>query len=784
MNEITFDGAQEIGHDLIKLFLQAPSPIAVLKGRELRHVFANDAYLKLFNYRDILGKPAREAFPELEGQPFFDLLENVIESGNPFFGNEMPARIYNNGDSSFVTRYYNITYTPFHNDIGITEGVMAFGYDVTDQVEARQKEHESAIRFRNIVEQSTDPILILKGEELVLDVANDALLRLWNKNSDCIGKPFLEILPEMKDQGFHELLLDVLHNGTTHYGYETEVYFKRDNGEKEKHYFNFIYQPYREENGKPSGVLVLATDITEQIKTKQKLTQSEINFKNMVEQAPVAMCVLKGPDFIVTIANQKIYELWGKTEKELSGKPIFEGLQEVKGQGLETLLEEVYTTGKPFIASERPVQLPRNGKLETRYINFVYEAFREDTGKITGIIAVAHDVTEQVLARHKIELAQESARLAIESADQGTYEINLVTNDMFTSPRFKVIWGVEHETTDRSVYAAAIHKDDLAARAEAHKESLLTGNLQYEARVMHKDGNYRWVKIKGKILFDAEGKAERILGVIQDVTEQKIFSEELSKKVDERTKALQETNKRLEESNEELEQFAHVASHDLQEPLRKIQLFNNMLQEATDMPDTAKKYIEKISKSASRMSGLIKDLLEYSRLSNKSHFEKTDLNLVLQNVLTDYEILIAQKEVKINTSILPVIEAIPLQMNQLLFNLIGNALKFTRRNIQPEITVSANKLSEERKNKFEQLRKNLDYYVLTICDNGIGFSQSYADKIFTIFQQLNDKSIYGGYGIGLALCRKIVTTHSGVIYAEGKVKEGAKFHIIIPCTQS
>jgi PAS domain S-box-containing protein len=771
-------------HNHTKLFSQAPAPIAICKGRELRYVFVNEAYSKIFNHRKILGKTLREAFPELEGQPYFDILENVYHTGTPFFGNETPALVDVNDDGHLTTRYYNLVYTAYKNDEGVIEGVMAFGHDVTDVVEARIKERENDIRFRNIVEQSTDPILILKGEDLVLDVANEALLNLWNVDSKSLGKPFLDILPEMKDQGFYELLLDVFHNGVTHHGHEAPAYFKKPDGQTETHYFNFIYQPYCEADGTISGVLVLATDITGQVAANQKLVQSESNFRKTILQAPVAICVLKGYNYVVEIANQFMYELWGKNEDEILGKPIFEGLPEAKGQGLEILLNEVYKTGRPFTASERPVQLPRNGIVETTYLNFVYEAFREGDGSVSGIIVVANEVTEQVLSRQKVAYAEESARLAIESADLGTYEINLLTDEMFTSPRFRVIWGLEHDTINRTEFAAAIHPDDLSLRAQAHKESIETGNLHYEARIMRKDNSQRWVRVKGKVLYDKEGVPHRLLGVIQDITEQKLFAEELSKKVEERTKALQEANIQLERSNAELEQFAYIASHDLQEPLRKIHLFSGMVLEQQELSETAKLYIEKVSLAATRMSGLIKDLLEYSRLSQNSlQFEEISLDFVLKNVLTDFELLISQKGAIIKAGELPTLEVIPLQMNQLFYNLLGNALKFTKRNTVPVITITANKLTREAKMEWPQLDPRQDYYEIMISDNGIGFNQAYADKIFTIFQRLNEKSIYGGYGIGLALCRKIVINHGGVIYANGQSGNGASFHFILPCSQ-
>jgi PAS domain S-box-containing protein len=618
---------------------------------------------------------------------------------------------------------------------------------------------------------------------LVLDVANDTVLKLWGVTRDAIGKPFLTILPEMKEQGFHDLLIDVYKNGNTHYGYETAVFFKRADGSHKIHYFNFVYQPYRQDNGTVTGVLVMASDVTENVVVKRQLEKSQTNFRNMILQAPIAMCVLRGPEYVVEIANNPMFELWGKKADEVLNKPIFKGLPEVKDQGFEQLLYQVFTEGKRYQANEHPVDLPRTGSIETVYVNFVYEPYYEGDGTISGIIAVAMDVTDQVLSRRRIEYAEENARLAIESADLGTYEINLQTNEMFTSPRFNTIWGFDEPTADRSKFASVIHPDDLLVREEAHKNSVKSGNLHYEARIILKDGSYRWVRIKGKVMYDIDHTPIRLIGVIQDITEQKRFADALSKNVEERTKALEESNQLLRQTNEELEQFAYVTSHDLQEPLRKIRFYTNFVLDSEELAETNKKYIEKINASAQRMSGLIKSLLEYSRISQRSQrFEPVDLNVIVAEVISDFELLIQQKDADIRVGKLPIVEAIPLQMNQLFFNLIGNALKFTRRNVIPIIHIKSLSVSNERKKDFPESDQGKEYVEIQITDNGIGFNEEYVDRIFTLFQRLNESSTYGGYGIGLALCKKIIANHSGSIYAKSKVGEGASFVFILPYT--
>ncbi len=263
------------------------------------------------------------------------------------------------------------------------------------------------------------------------------------------------------------------------------------------------------------------------------------------------------------------------------------------------------------------------------------------------------------------------------------------------------------------------------------------------------------------------------------------FNQQLEQKVKARTIELENANGKLEvvnekliRSNNDLEQFAYVASHDLQEPLRKIQIFTEMAEKSHDQGNAAT-YFEKIHTSARRMTDLIKSVLNYSRLSKTGEqFEEVDLNVLLENTKIDFELLITEKGAVIRNDILPVIQGIPLQLNQLFLNLIGNSLKFS--NADPLITISSRVLSEKEVRQHENLHTKVRYVEIIFSDNGIGFEQQYADQIFTIFQRLHDKKSYEGTGIGLALCKKIVENHHGFLTAKSALGKGAAFYIYLP----
>lgn len=303
-------------------------------------------------------------------------------------------------------------------------------------------------------------------------------------------------------------------------------------------------------------------------------------------------------------------------------------------------------------------------------------------------------------------------------------------------------------------------------------------------RLRRHDGEFRWVKSIGRPTFSPDGQFTGIVGICTEIHDAKIAHAELERIVSRRTYDLQQANKELKKSNTELQQFAYVASHDLQEPLRKIMIFSDRLTTASEVAETRRNYIDKIADSAQRMSQLIHDLLDFSRATRTNErMERTDLNVVIQTVLLDFDLLIKEKNALVSVEKLPVIEAIPLQMEQLFHNLISNALKFSKERTPPVIKISGRKLEKEEVTALGGLDKGVDYVELTVEDNGIGFSNEFAEQIFVLFQRLNGRHEYPGTGIGLALCRKIVDNHGGRISANSLETIHTQFHVVLPVEQ-
>jgi len=302
-----------------------------------------------------------------------------------------------------------------------------------------------------------------------------------------------------------------------------------------------------------------------------------------------------------------------------------------------------------------------------------------------------------------------------------------------------------------------------------------------EYRLRRWDGEYRWVRAIGRPTFSPDDQFTGFVGICTEIHDSRLMQEELERKVSERTLDLQEVNKELKRSNNELQQFAYVASHDLQEPLRKILAFSDRLLNYTELPAPITSYLVKISNSASRMSQLIRDLLDFSRaVKIDGQFTAVDLNATLQSVLSTLDLTIKQKQAIIAWDELPVIEAIPLQMEQLFYNIVNNAIKFSKEQVPPVVKISSRQLGDEAIRNMEGLDPELQYVEIAIEDNGIGFSNEYAEQIFVIFQRLHAKHEYPGTGIGLALCRKIVENHGGRIFATSIEQVRTEFHVILP----
>ena len=444
------------------------------------------------------------------------------------------------------------------------------------------------------------------------------------------------------------------------------------------------------------------------------------------------------------------------------------------------LIQQV-KNGESFFSEDQLIPIFRNGHIEDVYWTFSYSPVYDESGTIAAVLVTCTETTAKVQVYNQLKESKDQLQFAIESAELGTWDYNPITNKFTGNLRLREWLGLPEEAElDISLAIGAIAENDrdrVVSAIETALQFSSGGNYDIEYVIINPLTKIeRVVRAKGRAWFNSENVAIRFNGTLQDITTLVSARHEIEKIVEERTYL-------LNKSNADLTQFAYIASHDLQEPARKISTFTDMLLRrlGDNLDDQSKEYIKKIDNSSDRMLKLIRGVLTISKLSDTGNqFEEVNLNIVLRDAKNDYEVLLKEKNCKIESDHLPTIQAIPVQMNQLFSNLISNALKFSAYRSAPCIRITCEELPKDELFGIPDIELSRTYYKISFTDNGIGFEQENATKIFDIFQRLHGKAEFPGTGIGLATCKKIAENHHGHIYARSALGSGATFVVILP----
>jgi two-component system CheB/CheR fusion protein len=376
------------------------------------------------------------------------------------------------------------------------------------------------------------------------------------------------------------------------------------------------------------------------------------------------------------------------------------------------------------------------------------------------------------------EFLAESMPLIVLTAD-ADFTVNFINRE------FTEYTGLSVQQALGSGWHSVIHEEDLGLLLTRWKKAVNTKKgFEQEVRLQHNSGGYQWTLFRAKArLEDGKELLSWVITII-DINAQKVLNETLERKVNERTEELQRINEALEASNHDLQQFASVASHDLQEPLRKIHMFSKLVRDKhiSALPDDAKVYLEKIMQSSGRMKSIITNVLNFSRLSAEdNNFEFVDIDDIVKDLLEDLEITIRERNATIKLESSCQLEAIRGQIRQVFQNLISNSLKFSKSDTPPVVTISSEYVAE--KSFTSASGKDGAFCRIRIQDNGIGFEEKFKENIFALFHRLHSKDRYEGTGIGLAIVKKIVEKHSGIITADSVAGHGATFTIVFPVLQ-
>jgi len=755
----------------------------------------------------------------------------------------------------------------------------------------------------SILLSSRFPMFLFWGHELIC-FYNDAYRPSLGENGKhpwALGQKGADVWPEIWED-IQPLIDQVLSGGPASWSEDQLLPIYR-NGKLEDVYWTFSYSPVYNELDKPAGVFVTCTETTAQVLNNRKLVKSENLFRNMAEDSGILIAM-------ADYTGNAIF--FNRAWAELTGHPIedllvYGWLELVHPDDKEEFLN-IYKQAIEKKASW--VSEFRIGNAQNGYSWVLAKGVprHNKDGVFDGYISSSMDISERKEIELRIEESKQRLNLVMEASDIGTWEWDIVRDEISCSDSYLEIFGLVPDAPyNHRELINLIHKEDIDQRNQALNVSYLTGTLEFESRILLPWGEMRWIHVRGRLLRDHDGNPERLIGTIRNITrektyqkeledretrfrlladampqlvwvadengfirfynkrisefsgamqladgtwqwesmlhpddlkatdkawtgaiqegktyvvehrmktrdgtyrwyltraipqkdeagkisqwygtatdihEQKSFSEELERQVKERIRQLAENNLELEKMNKELQSFAYISSHDLQEPLRKIQTFAGWIttRESESLSENARDYFMRIQRSANRMQILIEDLLAYSRTTTSERkFEVRNLRMVLDEVREGLKEELRARNARIKSEGLCDLNIIPFQFRQLLYNLISNSLKFASEERPPLIEIKAEIVVDAQLIN-ARLLSGTKYCHLSVIDNGVGFEPAYNEKVFELFQRLNGQQ-FKGTGLGLAIVRKIVENHNGYISGSGTPGAGARFDIYIP----
>ena len=629
-----------------------------------------------------------------------------------------------------------------------------------------------------IMLKSKFPMFLFWGNELTCfynDACHDSM-GIDGNHSDILGKSgagmlyetWLTILP---------IIEKVIATGEASW-YEDQCFPVFRNGKMENTYWISGYSPTNDESGEWEGVLITLNDVTEKVKSLKKMEDAEERARLAAEIAQIATWDLDLQTHTM-IHSESLATIFGhqKTAR-LSYSHI---MGQVQPDDLMNIVEKAFGLAmKTGIYKYEARIIKRNGELG--WIRSHGKIFFDVNNEPLKIIGTLIDITEEQHYREIMLKSELKFRLLADSMPQLIWTADALGNLNYCNLSVFIYTGMNQLLIDEGGWLKLIHPKEMRKyRSEWAKAMASDTDFLFEHRLLRHDGQYRWQLSHAIAQKDAAGNIQWV-GTSTDIQQQKMITEQLEKQVNERTAELKSNNINLVKMNIELQSFVYVASHDLQEPLRKIQMFISRLHDTEEMKFTknAREYFDRIDVASKRMQDLIRDLLAYSKTNLSDNvFVLSDLQALAEEVIEDYSEIILDTNAAIHIYNLFEVKIIPYQFKQLLNNLIGNALKFTKPGTAAEIVIAATRINGEMIRDLGA-NSNLLYSHLSISDNGIGFSMEYKEKIFQVFQRLQGRQEYSGTGIGLAIVKKIVENHNGMISVTSTINKGTTFNVYIP----
>lgn len=754
----------------LSILLNSKFPMFLFWGTDLI-CFYNDAYRPSLGaegkHPAILGAKAQEFWKEIwdDIKPLIDIVMN--EGGATWSENQL-LPIYRNGRMEDV--YWTFSYSPVRDEIGGVAGVMVVCSETTMAVKAIAKLKESEERFRTMAESSS--LLIALADNTSKAVYFN---KAWTKFTGRSSR-------ELKDFGW----ADLIHEDERQYVLQTymAIFEKQEPWQVECRMLdkNNDYRwilAYMTPRFNADGTFEGYINSTIDIHDRKIFEQEAFRFKYLADNADDSFLWMRR-DGSFEYLNDVSIKRWGYTKEEARSLTIFDVNAKYDRKLFNRLFTKAQKSDIPLFETVHKTKEGLEYPVETKLSGFTIQGE-------PLMLSIARDISDRKKAEAILKESEHRFREMADHAPVLIWMSDTNGKNTFLNKRYVAYTGRSQKEQKGSGWYELVHPDDAEGMLAHYQESFKTHKqyVQYY-RLRRYDGTYRWMSNTAMPRFSDDGEFLGYIGACLDIQEQREFSMELERLVAERTIELESTNNELAKMNKELQSFTYISSHDLQEPLRKIQTFSSQIMEKEygSLSEWGKDRFKRMQHAAKRMQTLIQDLLAYSRTETSERtFVEKDLADLIKEVKEDLKEELQHKNAVIDLITTCKVNVVPFQFRQLIYNLVANSLKFAKEGRSPIIKIKG-AVSKGSALKDDRLLPNVKYAHILVSDNGIGFEEKYAEQIFEVFQRLHNRQVYEGTGIGLAIVKKIVQNHRGIINAIGHLEKGATFEIIIPQKQT
>jgi PAS domain S-box-containing protein len=707
------------------------------------------------------------------------------------------------------------------------------------ELAARAEAETERNLFQAVLTQSPVAIALLQGDECTVNTANDLMCNIWGHTpAEIVGRPLLEGVPELRGQGFTDLMQHVTNTRVPFVGTEVAAELLRD-GRLETSYYNFVFKPLYDAQGEVLGIIDIAVEVTEQVLARQKVQQlneelaaineelrasndeylntnaalaqsqhslhalnqelesrvaertgqvqaaraiaetQQATLQRVFEQAPVAICVFRGPEYLLEIVNPPMAVMLGRPLANLVGRLFFEAVPELIY--LQPVLDEVRRTGQPYVAQESAIHLVRHQPDEVGYFNFVYQPLHDAQGQVTGVICVATEVTEQVLARTAVEATAQRLRLLTDALPVLIGYLDRERRYQFANHAYRAWFNIDpaallgrkvHDVVGEQAYNNTKDYMDRALAGE---------RLSFEARMPYREGLVKHIRtdyipdvqhgaVAGfyTLVTDITSQTEA-LGRVQELNEElAAINEEMQATNEE----LRDANDRLNYTNVDLDTFVYTASHDLKAPIANIEGLLHALREqlpaAVRQDPEIAKLLGFMHGSVERFQRTLVHLTDISKLqqAHAEPAELVDLAAQVEAVRLDLApaLAAAHGQLSVDISGCPTVRFSPKNLRSIVYNLLSNAVKYQMPQRPPLVQLRAFCLNNQ--------------IHLEVRDNGLGLSEEEQGKLFVMFRRLHTH--VEGTGVGLYMVKRMVENAGGSIQVQSEPGVGSTFTVLLP----